>query len=46
VVRGNDEMIPNDNLRIGQGEHVILFLTEKKFITDVERLFQPIPFFL
>ncbi|EFL6546856.1 potassium transporter TrkA, partial [Escherichia coli] len=25
---------------------VIMFLTDKKFITDVERLFQPSPFFL
>ncbi|ECG3801026.1 TrkA C-terminal domain-containing protein, partial [Raoultella ornithinolytica] len=23
-----------------------MFLTDKKFITDVERLFQPSPFFL
>lgn len=39
-------MIANDNLRIEQGDHVIMFLTDKKFITDVERLFQPSPFFL
>ncbi|PLP22538.1 potassium transporter TrkA, partial [Klebsiella pneumoniae] len=25
---------------------VIMFLTDKKFISDVERLFQPSPFFL
>ncbi len=37
-------MIANDNLRIEQGDHVIMFLTDKKFITDVERLFQPSPF--
>lgn len=43
---GNDVMIANDNLRIEQGDHVIMFLTDKKFITDVERLFQPSPFFL
>ena len=35
-----------DILRIEQGDHVIMFLTDKKFITDVERLFQPSPFFL
>ena len=46
VVRGNDVMIANDNLRIEQGDHVIMFLTDKKYITDVERLFQPSPFFL
>ena len=46
VVRGSEVMIANDNLRIEQGDHVIMFLTDKKFITDVERLFQPSPFFL
>ncbi len=29
VVRGNDVMIANDNLRIEQGDHVIMFLTDK-----------------
>lgn len=38
VVRGNDVMIANDNLRIEQGDHVIMFLTDKKFITDVETI--------
>ncbi|WP_228709650.1 hypothetical protein [Klebsiella pneumoniae] len=38
-------MIANNNL-IEQGDHVIAFLTDKKFISDVERLFQPSPFFL
>jgi hypothetical protein len=31
-VRGNDVMIANNNLRIEQGDHVIMFLTDKKFI--------------
>ncbi|WP_130832186.1 Trk system potassium transporter TrkA [[Erwinia] mediterraneensis] len=46
VVRGDEVMIANDNLRIEQGDHVIMFLTDKKFVPDVERLFQPSPFFL
>ncbi len=46
VVRGNDVMIANDNLRIEQGDHVIMFLTDKKFITDVERLFPAKSFLL
>lgn len=46
IVRGDDVMIANDNLRIEQGDHVIMFLTDKKFVPDVERLFQPSPFFL
>lgn len=29
VVRGNDVMIANNNLRIEQGDHVVMFLTDK-----------------
>lgn len=32
VVRGNDVMIANDNLRIEQGDHVIMFLTDKSLL--------------
>jgi len=39
-------IIANANVRIEQGDHVIMFLTDKKFVPDVERLFQPSPFFL
>ena len=46
IVRGNDVMIASNDLRIEQGDHVIMFLTDKKFVPDVERLFQPSPFFL
>lgn len=46
IVRGDDVLIANDNTRIEQGDHVIMFLTDKKFVSDVERLFQPSPFFL
>ncbi|MGL5565400.1 MAG: TrkA C-terminal domain-containing protein, partial [Plesiomonas sp.] len=28
------------------GDHVVMFLTDKKHVPDVERLFQPSPFFL
>lgn len=46
VVRGDEVLIANDNVRVEQGDHVIMFLTDKKFVPDVERLFQPSPFFL
>ncbi|WP_107760585.1 Trk system potassium transporter TrkA [Dickeya sp. Secpp 1600] len=46
IVRGNDVIIANNNLQIEQGDHVIMFLTDKKYVSDVERLFQPSPFFL
>lgn len=46
IVRGDEVIIANRNSRIEQGDHVIMFLTDKKFVSDVERLFQPSPFFL
>lgn len=46
VVRGDEVIIANDDVRVEQGDHVIMFLTDKKFVPDVERLFQPSPFFL
>lgn len=46
IVRGDDVIIANKDSRIEQGDHVVMFLTDKKFVSDVERLFQPSPFFL
>ncbi len=43
VVR-DDVMIANDNLRIEQGDHVIMFLTDKKFVPTSNVCFQPSPF--
>ena len=31
---------------IEQGDHVIMFITDKKYVPEVEKLFQPSPFFL
>ena len=33
-------LIAHDNTVIESGDHVILFLVDKKYIRDVERLFQ------
>ncbi|CAK9886471.1 MAG: Trk system potassium uptake protein TrkA [Candidatus Erwinia impunctatus] len=46
IVRGEEVIIANNDVRIEQGDHVVMFLTDKKFVSDVERLFQPSPFFL
>jgi len=46
IVRGDDVIIANGSSKIEQGDHVIMFITDKKFVPDVERLFQPSPFFL
>lgn len=40
IVRGNHVIIPKNETRIEAEDHVIIFLTDKKHIKDVERLFQ------
>ncbi|MGO1246203.1 MAG: Trk system potassium transporter TrkA [Oceanisphaera sp.] len=46
IVRGDEVIIGHHQTVIEQNDHVILFLVNKKFIPEVERLFQPSPFFL
>ncbi|VAX76470.1 Trk system potassium uptake protein TrkA [Serratia symbiotica] len=43
IARGDDVIIASRNSKIEQGDHVIIFITDKKFVPDVERLFQPNP---
>jgi len=45
IVRDEEVLMAHDKTVIEQGDHVILFLVNKKFIGDVERLFQPSAFF-
>ncbi|GAA4650094.1 MULTISPECIES: Trk system potassium transporter TrkA [Kistimonas] len=40
VVRDDQVLIAHDHIEIQSGDHVILFLTDKKRITEVEKLFQ------
>ena len=46
VVRGNEVLIAHDDTVIESNDHVILFLVDKKYITEVEKLFQVNAFFL
>ncbi|WPC99259.1 Trk system potassium transporter TrkA [Proteus terrae] len=46
IVRGQDVIIANASHSIEQGDHVIMFITDKKYVPEVEKLFQPSPFFL
>ncbi|QUM87406.1 Trk system potassium transporter TrkA [Moritella sp. 36] len=46
IVRNDAVLIAHDNTVIEQDDHVVMFLVDKKFIPDVEKLFQPSPFFL
>ncbi|WP_369742980.1 Trk system potassium transporter TrkA [Pseudidiomarina sp. PP-1MA] len=41
VVRGNEVLIAHDDTVLQADDHVILFLVDKKYIREVERLFQP-----
>lgn len=40
VVRGDQVLIAHDNIVIREHDHVILFMVDKAYIHDVERLFQ------
>jgi len=46
IVREDDVLIAHDKTEIKTGDHVILFLIDKKHIGDIERLFSPSAFFL
>jgi trk system potassium uptake protein TrkA len=45
VVRHEEVIIAHSTTKIQANDHVILFLVDKKFIGDVEKLFQPSAFF-
>lgn len=40
VVRGNEVLIAHSNTLINEEDHVILFLVNKRYICDIEKLFQ------
>lgn len=45
IVRADEVIIAHSNTKIEANDHVILFLVDKKFISHVEKLFQPSAFF-
>lgn len=45
IVRQDEVIIAHSTTKIESDDHVILFLVNKKFIGDVEKLFQPSAFF-
>ncbi len=40
VVRGKEVLIAHDDVVVEPGDHVILFVIDKRRLRDVERLFQ------
>ncbi len=45
IVRNDEVIIAHSDTVIETNDHIILFLVDKKYITDVEKLFQPSAFF-
>lgn len=45
IVRKEEVLIAHSNTVIEADDHVIMFLVDKKYINDVEKLFQPSAFF-
>lgn len=45
IVRQEEVIIAHSNTKIEANDHVVLFLVDKKFVSDVEKLFQPSAFF-
>ena len=46
IVREDEVLIAHDHTKIEHQDHVIMFLTDKRKITDIERLFSVAPTFL
>lgn len=46
IVRDEEVLIAHDRTIIEQNDHVVMFLVDKKYIPDVEALFQPSALFL
>jgi trk system potassium uptake protein TrkA len=45
IVRSEEVIIAHGDTKIEANDHVILFLVDKKFVSHVEKLFQPSAFF-
>ncbi|CAM3839625.1 Trk system potassium transporter TrkA [Avibacterium endocarditidis] len=46
VLRGDDVMIARKSLVIEEDDRIVVYVSDKKYIPDVEKLFQPSAFFI
>lgn len=46
VLRGDDVMIARKSLVIEEDDHIVVYVSDKKYIPEVEKLFQPSAFFI
>ena len=46
ILRGNEVIMARKNVIIETGDHVIVYLSDKKHVPEIEKLFQPSVFFI
>lgn len=46
ILRGNEVIIAKRKVVIETGDHVVVYINDKKYVPDVEKLFQPDTFFV
>ncbi|AGV11064.1 TPA: Trk system potassium transporter TrkA [Haemophilus influenzae] len=46
LLRGNDVIIARRQVIIEEGDHIVIYLSDKKNVPEIEKLFQPSAFFI
>ncbi|BFU60617.1 MULTISPECIES: Trk system potassium transporter TrkA [Rodentibacter] len=46
ILRENEVIIAHKNVEIQDGDHVLIYLSDKKAVSEIEKLFQPSSFFI
>jgi len=46
LLRGNDVIVARRQVMIEEGDHVVIYLSDKKNVPEIEKLFQPSAFFI
>ncbi|PRM07652.1 Trk system potassium uptake protein TrkA [Haemophilus influenzae] len=46
LLRGNDVIIARRQVIIEEGDHIVIYLSDKKNVSEIEKLFQPSAFFI
>ncbi|OOF58038.1 Trk system potassium transporter TrkA [Rodentibacter myodis] len=46
ILRGKNVIIARKNVEIQDGDHVVIYLSDKKAVSEIEKLFQPSSFFI
>ncbi|EIJ68519.1 MULTISPECIES: Trk system potassium transporter TrkA [Pasteurellaceae] len=46
LLRDNEVIIASKNLILQEEDHVVIYISDKKYVSDVEKMFQPSAFFI